>query len=72
MKENRAENFTNSNGPVPMQLALTPFPPNVDVAKLLAVLKEKAGSTGNALPERKKIPKYVYAKVCDTDKKVSR
>jgi hypothetical protein len=55
-----------------MQLALTPFPPNVDVAKLLAVLKEKAGSTGNALPERKKIPKYVYAKVCDTDKKVSR
>jgi hypothetical protein len=50
----QSENFTNSNGPVPMQLALTPFPPNVDVAKVLAVLKEKAGSTGNALHERKK------------------
>jgi hypothetical protein len=49
------ENFTNSNGPVPMQLALMPFPPNVDVANVLAVMKEKAGSTGNALLERKKL-----------------
>jgi hypothetical protein len=49
----QSEYSTNSDGPVPMQLALTPFPPNVDVVKILQAKKSKAGSTENGRDERK-------------------
>jgi hypothetical protein len=43
----------NADGPVPMQLALTPFPPNVDVTKNLQAKKTKETSPEPAVMERK-------------------
>jgi hypothetical protein len=44
----QVDNMTSSDGPVPIQMALTPFPPNVDTAKVLAAMKTK-GTTRTAL-----------------------
>jgi hypothetical protein len=43
----------NADSLVPMQLALTPFPPNVDVAKKLQAKKTKETSLELAVMERK-------------------
>jgi hypothetical protein len=44
----QVDNMTSSDGPVPIQMALTPFPPNVDTAKVLAAMKTK-GTTRTSL-----------------------
>jgi hypothetical protein len=48
-----------ADGPVPMQIALTPFPPNVDVAKLLQARKAKGRSPDLVMAERKQF-QHVY------------
>jgi hypothetical protein len=47
-----------ADGPAPMQLALTPFPPNVDVAKILQAKKTKKTSPKLAVTERKHFQMY--------------
>jgi hypothetical protein len=49
----RSQEEHNADGPIPLQLALTPFPPNVDVAKNLQAKKSKDTSFGQAMAERK-------------------
>jgi hypothetical protein len=48
-----------ADGPVPMQLALTPFPPNVDVAKNLQAKETKETSPEQAVTERKRF-QFMY------------
>lgn len=50
-EETQGEN--RADGPVPMQLALTPFPQNVNVSEILQAKKLNATNLDQAVEERK-------------------